>query len=374
VANLALMLPSVPKSFGRLSDAYLSAFLACLGKVNPLFLPSKQSYGVILIDGLGVSNIKNAGAHAGYLNKKLSASKTLFSGFPSTTATSLASFATGKQNGEHSFIGYRVFDKETQTPINLLNELGDSLPPRKYQDLETVSELASAAGLRVVTIGPAEYAQSGFTKATMPAAQYLPAPSIEDRFKALLSELGKEKTLAYLYVPELDQLAHRFGSNSQQWFAMVEQLDSEVAKFSEKLPKVAGSILTADHGVIDVPRESHVYLDEFDAMEDVIMVGGDPRVGFLYFNQGVDLQAKRQALLEQLNGLAEIVSSEELVDSGWIAPLSKNARRVAPDLIVLPKFDRVVYDRRFAKKKSMEMVGQHGGMNKQEWEVPLLVF
>ena len=89
------MLPSVPNSFGRLSEAYLSAFLALDGKPNPLSLPAKQSYLVILVDGLGVANIKSAGGHAGFLNQKLSTSKSLFSGFPTTTATSLASFSTG---------------------------------------------------------------------------------------------------------------------------------------------------------------------------------------------------------------------------------------------------------------------------------------
>jgi hypothetical protein len=34
----------------------------------------------------------------------------------------------------------------------------------------------------------------------------------------------------------------------------------------------------------------------------------------------------------------------------------------------------VVYHRGFAKQKSLEMIGQHGGMTKAEWEIPLLIF
>ena len=64
----------------------------------------------------------------------------------------------------------------------------------------------------------------------------------------------------------------------------------------------------------------------------------------------------------------------ELVDAGWYQPLSESAKAVAPDFVLLPKSDRVVYHREFAKVKSMSMIGQHGGMSKAEWEVPLLVF
>jgi hypothetical protein len=372
VANLALMLPSVPKSFGRLSEAYLSALLALDGKQNPLSLTPKQSYAVILVDGLGVSNIKAAGGHAGFLNQKLANSKTLFSGFPTTTATSLASFATGKQSGEHAFIGYRVFDCQSSRAINLLNDLGTDLPPRKYQDLETISERGAALGKRMLTIGPAEYEASGFTQATMPASQYLPAKSLEDRFEIAVSELAKPGSLIYLYIPELDQLAHRFGTSSQKWLNTIEELDSVIGRFAKLLPKSAGAILTADHGVIDVPKTSHIYLDEYESMQNLLMIGGDPRVGFAYFESNVDLELKRANVEAELGSLVDLASVQELVDAGWYQPLTPTASALAPDLILLPKGERVVYHRDFAKPKSLVMIGQHGGMSKAEWEVPLI--
>ena len=374
VANLALMLPSVPNSFGRLSEAYLSTFLALDGKSNPLSLPAKQSYLVVLVDGLGVANIKAAGGHAGFLNQKLNGSKSLFSGFPTTTATSLASFATGKQSGEHAFIGYRVFDREVSKPINLLNDLGAEFPPQKYQDLRTISEQAAEAGKNVLTVGPGEYEASGFTQATMPASKYLAAKTLQERFEIARVEISKPGALVYLYIPELDQLAHRFGTQSQNWLNTIEDLDSVLSAFTKSLPKSAGVILTADHGVIDVAQTSHLYLEQFESMSDLAMIGGDPRVGFLYFDAGVDLVAKREALQADLGSLVEIVTVQELVDAGWYQPPSQAAQKVAPDLVLLPKGDRVVYHREFAKVKSMSMIGQHGGMSKAEWEVPLLVF
>jgi predicted AlkP superfamily pyrophosphatase or phosphodiesterase len=326
------------------------------------------------VDGLGVANIKSAGGHAGFLNQKLSTSKSLFSGFPTTTATSLASFATGKQSGEHAFIGYRIFDRELSKPINLLNDLGAEFPPQRYQNLETISEQAVKAGKNVVTVGPGEYEGSGFTQATMPASKYLAAKTLQERFDTARSEIAKPGTLVYLYIPELDQLAHRFGCQSQNWLNTIEDLDSVLANFMRSLPKSAGAILTADHGVIDVAQTSHIYLEQYEAMKDLAMIGGDPRVGFLYFDTGIDLVAKKEALQSDLGSQFEVVTVQELVDAGWYQPLSESGKKVAPDLVLLPKGDRVVYHREFAKVKSMSMIGQHGGMSKTEWEVPLLVF
>jgi hypothetical protein len=208
----------------------------------------------------------------------------------------------------------------------------------------------------------------------MPASKYLAAKTLQERFDIARGEITKPGTLVYLYIPELDQLAHRFGCQSQNWLNTIEDLDSVLAIFMKSLPKTAGAILTADHGVIDVAQTSHVYLEHYESMKDLAMIGGDPRVGFLYFEAGVDLVAKREALQADLGSQAEVVTMQELVDAGWYQPLSESAKKVAPDLVVLPKGDRVVYHREFAKVKSMSMIGQHGGMSKAEWEVPLLVF
>ena len=368
------MLPSVPKSLGRLSDAYLSAYLALDTADNPLKLAKKNSYLLILVDGLGTQNIRSAAGHAPFLNQKLSASRSLFAGFPATTSTSLTSLATGEPNGSHAVLGHRVYDRSIKQNINFLNDLGSELDPRKYQDLETISERAVSQGVIVSTIGPLEYDQSGFTLATMPKAKYIPAASFEDRFSAAIKALSVPNSLTYLYVPELDQLAHRYGSKSLRWLNKLEDLDAELAKFARSLSSNDGVILTADHGVIDVPMERHIYLDEYDCFEDLEQIGGDPRVGFLYFPEATNLAAKLEQINQAIGNVCDVVTVAELVEAGWLAELSPQSVLMAPDLVLLPKSDRVIYHRGFAKARSLLMIGQHGGMMQAEWEVPLIVF
>ena len=352
----------------------MSAFIALRTSVNPLKLSQKKSYLFILVDGLGVSNIKSAGGHASFLNQKLKSSKSLFSGFPATTTSSLTSLATGVSNGSHAVLGHRVYDRALKRNINFLNDLGAELEPRKYQHLETISEQAAAEGVIVSTIGPGEYNGSGFTMATMPNANYVTASSFQERFVAAKKALATENSLTYLYFPELDQLAHRFGANSTHWLNAIEELDSELSKFANSLSPSSGVILTSDHGVIDVALDRHIYLDEYECFDDLEQIGGDPRVGFLYFADGVSIGEKRSQINDAIGAVCDVATCTELVDAGWLAPLSKQSKLLEPDLVVLPKSDRVVYHRGFAKARSLLMVGQHGGMTQAEWEVPLIVF
>jgi predicted AlkP superfamily pyrophosphatase or phosphodiesterase len=368
------MLPSVPKSLGRLSDAYSSAYLALDSADNPLKLAKKKSYLVILVDGLGTENIRSAAGHASFLNQKLKAASSLFAGFPATTSSSLTSMATGKPNGSHAVLGHRVYDRAIKQNINFLNDLGSELDPRKYQDLDTISETAAAQGVNVSTIGPLEYDQSGFTLATMPNAKYIPAASFEDRFSSAKKALSVPNSLTYLYFPELDQLAHRYGSKSLRWLNKLEDLDAELAKFARSLSSNDGVILTADHGVIDVPMDRHIYLDEYDCFDDLEQIGGDPRVGFLYFPESVNLASKLEQINQEVGNVCDVVTVAELVEAKWLAELSHQAILISPDLVLLPKSNRVVYHRGFAKSRSLLMIGQHGGMMQAEWEVPLIVF
>ena len=374
MANLASMLPSVPKSLGRLSDVYLSAYLALSTAENPLKLAVRKSYLVILVDGLGTANIRSAGGHASFLNQKLRSAKSLFSGFPATTTTSLTSLATGEPNGQHAVLGHRIYERELKQNINFLNDLGVDLDPQKYQNLETISERASAQGVTVSTIGPAEYDGSGFTMATMPSAKYISAESFQDRFRASLKALQVSNSLTYLYFPELDQLAHRFGVDSTNWLNAIEDIDSELAKFAASLPSNSGVVLTADHGVIDVPADRHIYLDEYECFIDLEQIGGDPRVGFLYFKSGTDIEGTRKTISQAIGSMCDVVTVSEIVEAGWLAKPSIQAASVAPDLVILPKSDRVVYHRGFAKSRSLLMIGQHGGMTQAEWEVPMIIF
>jgi predicted AlkP superfamily pyrophosphatase or phosphodiesterase len=236
-----------------------------------------------------------------------------------------------------------------------------------------VSQLAFEAGVASFTVGPEEYSKTGFTQLTMSSATYVPARTFEDRTRAVRSILAsKQKSLTYLYYPELDSIAHSHGVGSYEWLAKIEDLDGEIKKLVTELPSDTAVLLTADHGIVDVPREEQIYLDEY-SIYGLIAVTGDPRNTFLYFEPEVNLAATTLELQNLLPDSIHVFSVEDLVRLGWLDREVANPEFL-PDLFLVSSGKHACYHRGFCKPQSLRMIGQHGGISTTELSVPLLRF
>lgn len=366
---MSTMLPSPPKSLGMLGDVLTSALDSVLGRANTLDLSPKKSVCLVLIDGLGLDNLKQARAHAGFLNSQQNMQAACY--FPSTTASSLVSLATGKPPWETGFIGYQIYDRESRIALNLLSGWNTEEQALDFQNLETVSELAVKEQVQFHVIAHSAYRNSGFTAATMRGSTFHGHDSIPDRFAKARELLAQgARNLTYLYVPELDQTAHAFGSKSNKWLELLEDVDSEVSTLARGLPKSSGIVLTSDHGVIDIERRNHIYVDELIAAETFEYVGGDTRGLFLYLKDKDSVNQVFKKLDDSLADSCYIIKPEELVAAGY---WQHSARELLlPELILLAKKEVALYHRDFAKKKSMDMVGHHGSISSAEMTIPLI--
>ena len=372
------MLPAIPATFGRLSDVFVSSLGAITGTDNRLgFAPAKRVIA-ILVDGLGAQNLKAAGGHAQHLNKALAARKPISCGFPSTTATSITSFGTGLAAGAHGLLGYKVLDRSTATGVNMLTGWGSAADPLEWQVNATVMERAAAQSVGTFIISAPAYDGSGFTQATMRGAgQYLPGRTIGDRVDQAISLLrsNNDDWIAYLYIPELDQIAHAEGVASDRWLAAVEELDSEVKRLTAALGKNDAVVLTADHGVVDVPSHKQIFVDEILPKSDLLAdVCGEPRVNFVYLNDASQSVRVASELQESLGDLALALTRDEVENAGWYGPLGERAKQVMPDVFLLAIKQVALYHRDFVPAKSLAMIGQHGGLSAAELSIPLLGF
>ena len=366
-----LMLPVAPKDVGRLSDVFISA-LASLGDggENRLRLPKVRHSVVVLVVGLGFENLRETPAYARFLTQNLNGS--MRCEFPSTTATSIAGFATSVRSNQHGLIGYSAYDRSKKANVGLLTGWNSVDQALRFKRVPTVSELAKE--VKVFSIGPKAYEQTGFTALTMPGASYLTAEGLGERFERVEEVIrSAEKTLSYVYVPELDQIAHKNGVTSDRWLHALEELDLIINRFSSKLGNDVGVLITADHGVIDVLEENHVYLDDFDwYVKAVESTAGDPRCSFVYLADREDLLSLKAKLQSEFGHEAYICEPQELTAAGWLGVLERAHNDYFPDLYVIWESPKVSYDRRFAKPTHMKMIGQHGGISDCETRVPLI--
>jgi hypothetical protein len=363
-----LMLPAAPKDVGRLSDVLVSALASVGGNFeNRLRLPKVKHSVVVLVDGLGYENLQQASGYARFLNSKLGSS--IRCEFPSTTATSLTGLATGTRSGVHGIIGYSVYDRTRTLQKNLLTGWDSAIHAAEFKTQPTLSELSEEITIRV--IGPAVYESSGFTELTMKDAEYLAAETVADRFAALDEVLkSSDGTVTYLYVPELDQAAHKFGVSSDQWLHLLEELDMIVNRFSSKLAGNVGVLLTADHGVLDVSQSNHVYLDEHSWYESQVEhTSGDPRCNFVYLRNGVNAQEFINQAQETFGKAAYVCTNSQLIDAGWVV---EGSSEYSPDVYLIWNDAQVAYDRRFSKPNYLKMIGQHGGISDIEMRIPLV--
>jgi predicted AlkP superfamily pyrophosphatase or phosphodiesterase len=372
------MLPAPFSQRLSLADVMPSLLASVLGEPNSLGLPRVRKAIVVLVDGLGAHMVK---ARVGHARTLASATSTvLASGFPTTTAAALTTLTTGSTPGTHGMVGYTARDPSTGRVVNLLSGWDAIADAATWQRSETVFERAASAGIPSFAVGAARYETSGFTSAVLRGAEYLIASDIRERLESARRHLSAAgEGIAYVYVPELDQLAHRHGWSSDSWITALEELDAAMRAFAETSPPGEGVLLTADHGMVDVASHNHVHYDELDGLLDgVAVVAGEPRCLQVHFDDALT-NPERAALTERWRSSESsrswVVTREEAVAAGWFGSSVDPAvlRRIG-DLVVAARKTVAYYDSRTASASGLAMVGQHGSLTPEESRVPLLRF
>ncbi|MBM7504727.1 alkaline phosphatase family protein [Agromyces aurantiacus] len=370
------MLPVPADGAPRLTGVLGSALGSLHGRPNPLDLPRAESAVVVLVDGLGAANLRGRAGHARFLAARMSKRDVIRTVFPSTTAAAIASFATGLMPGVHGLMGFRVPDRANDRVVNQLSGWDDRMVPEQWQRHPTVFDRAVETGVRAVAIGGTRYATSGFTRAVLRGAEYRSGAKVPDRFAEALRVIGEGPALVYVYVSELDQIAHAHGWESDRWIAALEALDAEVAAFERRMPRGTGLLVTADHGVVDVPAHRHVFIDATPALvEGVRHVAGEPRCLGLVLEPDLS-DAGRAALLERWRAAegerAWVLSADEAIAAGLYGELDPVNRDRVADILVAARAGIAYYDRREADRRGEEMIGQHGSLTDDETRIPLV--
>jgi predicted AlkP superfamily pyrophosphatase or phosphodiesterase len=369
------MLPGDVTTARSLADVLASCLGAVHGESNTLRLPRVERAVVVLADGLGSAALRSRSGHARYLSSRLNRASQMNSGFPTTTAAALASLCTGTTPGKHGMVGYRVLDPATDRMFNQLSGWAGGPDPAVWQRSETLFERATGAGIPAFAIGPERYRDSEFSRAILRGSEYVGAKSISDRFDAARAVFDSGgKSLVYLYVPELDMAAHARGWESDTWTHELEALDSSVGRFGEGLRAGEGALVTADHGVLDVPAGSQVLFDQDPSLvAGVRHVGGDPRCLQLYLDDPAGAGAVADRWRESEAHRSWIATRDEAIAAGWFGDSVDTD--VAPrigDVLVAARSRIAYYDSREANQSARSMIGQHGSFSPEELKVPLI--
>ncbi len=374
------MLPATIPARPSLADVLPSCLASLLGRPNAMALPPVERAVVFVLDGLGVNTLAERPGHARTLAGALSKAATTVAGFPTTTASGLATITTGEHPGVHGMVGYTGLDPENDRVVQLLTGWGEKLDPLTWQRSRTVFERAAEHGIPSFAVGIERFRGSGFTSAILRGASFRSARSVVGRVEEARRVLDEnDSAIVYVYAAEFDHAAHHHGRESDRAIRAIEELDAAVSTLATGLGRREGLIVTADHGALDVPVSSHVLFDREPGLLDGIRhVAGEPRALQLHFEPDAGPKAREHLAArwrEAEGDRSQVVTRAEAIAQGWFGPVVDPA--VEPrigDLVVAARKAIAYYDSRTATARSRAMIGQHGSLSPEETRVPLLRF
>lgn len=321
---------------------------------------------LILVDGLGYELIEEYVGHTPTLRRVRGDVRSIHTVVPSTTAAAITAFGTGERPGATNMVGFSV--AYGGTVMNLLAMEGGPAPS-EWQPVPTYFERLAAADVASAVVSPARFAGSGLTGAALRGARHVPAETLDERVSAALRELRAGTPVVYLYWSEIDHAGHGSGVGSDSWIAHLEEFDAGLARLLRSLPAGVRTVMTADHGMINVDASQIVDVASTPALrEGVRVVAGETRAVHVHADAGRadEVEARWRDVLGESAWIVSGEAISALIGAGEGAAL-------IGDFLVLARGRGGVVDSRTQSASAIAMPGVHGSLTSTEMRIPVVV-
>ncbi len=333
-------------------------------------LGTPQHIIVLLVDGLGALQLGEHAAVAPRLGAMAELGP-LAAPFPTTTCVSLTSLGTGLPPGMHGIVGtsFRLDDGSVLAPLSW----GEDPNPIATQPEPTVLERAASAGVLVTTAAPAAHRTSGLTRAALRGGEYPGADTLPARLAVAAAAIGRARSerrpsLTYVYWPDLDKAGHVHGVDSAAYRAELARVDALVAGLLDLVADDVLLLVTADHGMVDVPDDRRIDLEARPSLRrDVVTILGEPRVRHVYTHTGRG-DTVRQAWADELGDRADVRTRESVAE--LLGPVDDWYADRIGDVVAIARGNWALTSNRVDRIVS-GLRGQHGGLEDAEVLVPL---
>jgi hypothetical protein len=356
-----------------------------------------------LIDGFGWRFFEKFQAEAFLKASSQGGSVTkLTAQFPSTTAAHLTTIHTGMPVGEHGIFEWYFYEPTLDKVIAplLYSQAGTSqrdtlkaagVKPAQLFPSRTFYRSLKQQGAAATIFQHREFTPSTYSEAMFKGARAIGYRTLPEALVNLAGKLSKTTPPAYffLYFDRVDAISHEYGPESAQTTAEIliflmtmEQIFKKALMGNRKKLLF---LLTADHGHVETDPQSTIYINRDPAfagaekfiktnrMGELIVPAGSARDFFLYIKPEA-LEEAQAFLASRLNGQAEVRKVTDLMEEGYFGPIVSPALQArAGDLVILPYAGETVWW--YEKDKfEQKFFGHHGGLTRQEMEIPLITW
>ena len=338
-------------------------------------------YLFVLVDGLGLSlapRFPGGGLLANAERHELR------SVFPSTTAVALTSLATGAWPADHGLTGWFTYFPEHRRVLAplLFRERGTDVDARELglalPDIVGSTPMLGSFFRTVNSILPREICAGAYATWSRGGTPITPYRWFAHAHRLLRRHYRRVAgpTYTYLYVLTVDKLSHVHGEASDEVTAEVARVDRLLARIRETVPSSVRMIVTADHGLVDVPEERHFVVDDEDPLADHLVAGqtGEGTSPVFHVRDGRVDDFRDAFSRHEASRLFTLYTPTELAERGLYGPnpLSDAMRLHLGDLVGIAT-EPALFEYVPAGRSPVPHIGVHGGLRPGEMRVPLLL-
>lgn len=362
---------------------------------------------LILIDGFGWRFFEQRAERYSFLQHFIQrgvASK-LTAMFPSTTAAHVTCLHTGlapAQSGVYEWHQYApslnaliaplMFSFAGETARDTLT--GAGMKPAEVFPRRALHQRLALSGVQSYALQSNLFARSAPSRHLLKGAHIAPVKTVAEALVRLSKLLAAQEQPGYymLYLAHMDTTGHEHGPASDEIDAEIDLL--LIALERHLLDRLAGRrraarrvllMITADHGQVEIDPATTIYLNRESGLRGLrrwlqtdrngspLAPAGSPRDLFLHV-QPDRLDTAQRALSRHLEGRALVLQTRDLIEQGFFGPQPASAKFLSRvgNLVILPfKGESVYWYQR--GKFAQKYFGHHGGLTREEMEIPLLV-
>ena len=334
---------------------------------------------LLVVDGLGHDYLLS---REGSLRRHLRGQLT--SVFPSTTASAIPTFLTGLAPQQHGLTGWHMYFREIgaiAAPLPFHARIGRH-PLReagvKPADLFDLVPLYDRLPRTCHVVSPQNIIQSDFNLALSGRAKRHGYQTLDEMFAHITRILRSDEAHSYVhaYWPQLDSLAHEYGSRSEAVADAFEALDTAFAKLVDIAHDSNSRIIvTADHGFIDTSAEQTIDLNAHPKLRETLVLPlcGESRMAYAYLRSGREA-AFEDYVRDRLGDHVHLIKTDEVLRQGWLGQGEPHPALQARlgDYVLIPRGKAVLRDW-LKGETGYTHIGVHGGLSAAEMFVPLVV-
>ncbi|HUX20966.1 MAG TPA: alkaline phosphatase family protein, partial [Spirochaetia bacterium] len=303
---------------------------------------------------------------------------------PSTTAAALTSLVTGQWPGRHGLTGWYTHLPDhnlTATILPFVDRMTNaSLADRGLKMSEIVLEptVMSELEREVCTILPASLRDGSYSQWAHGSTKIIGYRSLSGGFQSVSANIANRQkpSLTYFYIPDVDTAEHEGGTGGAKVKRIIKTLDTLLLKLTSDLAdQGARIIVTADHGLVDVPADRQFRLEQDDRMLDFLEVppSGEALMPLFHVKAGREKRFSEffAATYGNLMELLSVSDAEALGLFGpdGISPITRS--RLGTFLGISNEPMVLLYDP--PGKKPKPIVAFHGGLQPDAIRVPLFI-